>query len=101
MQKRVLTNFHDFVERALVGGGAVPAAVGELSLALLDGHARAVRYFAHDLGFFLADLALLAPDATRLPADAVWVHHQGASDGPVCANARINHETNVPRTCSL
>ena len=65
-----------------MGRGAVPAAVVELHLALLDGHARAVRHFSHNLGLLAADLVLFAADATRASADTVGVHHQWAAHRP-------------------
>lgn len=62
--------------------GAVPAVVAKLMLALPHAHAGSLDHLLHDLRLRLAQLSVLGPQASSLPADAVVVHDQRATQHP-------------------
>ena len=62
--------------------GAVPAVVAKLVLALPHAQTGALDHLLHDLRLGLAQLGVFAPQAPGLPADAVVVHHQWATQHP-------------------
>ena len=79
-----LTALHDAAEDGVVSveRAAVPAVVAKLVLALPHAQTGALDHLLHDLRLGLAQLGVFAPQAPGLPADAVVVHHQWATQHP-------------------
>lgn len=71
-----------YFAKILVVAGAVPPAVPELVLALLDTQPGPFSHFADNLWLSLAQLSLLPCQTLRLPANAVGVHHQRTAHRP-------------------